>query len=213
MSGRRSVRAARHAGRIRRARSLTWPVTAAIVACGPPAAEVEAPGIATVVVTQWNDSTELFLEYPELVAGRKTGNWAIHLTDMSDFQPIRTGTLTVRFTPIDGGGEQTFTLDAPARDGIFLMDPAVERPGTYSVTLDLSSPQAHTTHVLPEVVVHGSLEEAPREAEEEEGGGIAFLKEQQWVIPFAWSRPPSATSSAPCALRPRSRHRTAPSSR
>jgi hypothetical protein len=45
--------------------------------------------IGAVVVTQWNDSTELFLEYPHPVAGEATGNWAIHLTDMDDFKPIR----------------------------------------------------------------------------------------------------------------------------
>ena len=175
----------RTAGGIPWTRSLSWLAALATVACGAPAAEVEEPGIASVVMTQWNDSTELFLEYPELVAGRQTGNWAIHLTDMSEFQPIRTGTLEVTFAPIDGGGEQTFTLEAPARDGIFLMDPVVERPGTYHVTLELSSPQAHTTHELQEVVVHASLEEAPLGVGEEEAGGIAFLKEQQWVIPFA----------------------------
>ena len=47
--------------------------------------------IGAVVVTQWNDSTELFLEYPHPVAGEATGNWAIHLTDMEDFKPIRSG--------------------------------------------------------------------------------------------------------------------------
>lgn len=187
MSG-RSVVAVEGVGRARRARSLAWLLAASSVACGAPAAEVEEPGVASVVVTQWNDSTELFLEYPELVAGRQTGNWAIHLTDMSEFQPIRTGALTVRFDRVDGGSEQTFTLEAPARDGIFLLDPLVDHAGTYSVTLELMSPQAHTTHVLPEVVVHASLEDAPLEVAEEEGGGIAFLKEQQWVIPFEVAR-------------------------
>jgi RND family efflux transporter MFP subunit len=144
-------------------------------------------GIASVVVTQWNDSTELFLEYPHPVAGTPTGNWAIHLTDLEDFAPIRSGSLTVRFTPGTGSGEeQTYTLEAPARDGIFLLDPAVQRPGTYTVELELSSPQVTSRHVLTAVRVYASMEEAPLEGQggEAEGGGIAFLKEQQWVIPF-----------------------------
>ena len=173
-------------GAQRPVRPLAWIVAAGFLACAGPAAEVEEPGIASVVVTQWNDSTELFLEYPELVAGRQTGNWAIHLTDLTDFEPIRTGTLTVRFTPASGGGAaETFTMEGPARDGIFLLDPAVARPGAYSVELELVSPQARTVHVLPEVVVHASIQEAPLEEAEEAGVGIAFLKEQQWVIPFA----------------------------
>jgi membrane fusion protein, heavy metal efflux system len=136
-----------------------------------------------VVVTQWNDSTELFLEYPHLVAGEATGNWAIHLTDMKTFRPITEGALTVRF--LQGGREvRQFTLDAPAREGIYLLDPVIEQPGTYEVHLALQSPQVTSLHVLPEVQVWADASELPQE-EEEEDGGIAFLKEQQWVIPFA----------------------------
>jgi RND family efflux transporter MFP subunit len=88
----------------------------------------------------------------------------------------------VRF--LGGDGEaQTFTIDGPARDGIFLLDPVVERPGEYGVELVLASPQVSSRHELPGVRVFASAEEAPA-AEEEEGGGIAFLKEQQWQIPF-----------------------------
>jgi membrane fusion protein, heavy metal efflux system len=135
------------------------------------------------VVTQWNDSTELFLEYPWLIAGEATGNWAIHLSDMKDFKPIRSGTLTVRFMT---GSQvtQTFVIEDVARDGIFLLDPVIERPGTYRVELALESPQAHSRHVLPEVRVYADESEFPH-AHEEDGGGIAFLKEQQWQIPFA----------------------------
>ena len=190
MSAARRVRTERTVGRPgpggrRLVRPLVWIVAAGSLACAGPAAE-EEPEIASVVVTQWNDSTELFLEYPELVTGQRTGNWAIHLTDLTDFKPIRTGMLTVRFTPASGGDvAETFTIEAPARDGIFLLDPAVRRPGTYAVELELGSPQARTKHVLPEVIVHASMDEAPLEEAEEDGGGIAFLKEQQWVIPFA----------------------------
>ncbi|MEN8374372.1 MAG: efflux RND transporter periplasmic adaptor subunit [Gemmatimonadota bacterium] len=145
-----------------------------------PEPQADEPG--SVVVTQWNDSTELFLEYPHLLAGEPTGNWAIHLTDMQDFKPIRAGALTVRF--LDGPAAQRFTVADVARDGIFLLDPVVERPGTYTVELTLESPQARSRHVLSEVKVYADEGELPR-AEEEAAGGIAFLKEQQWQIPFA----------------------------
>lgn len=156
----------------------------ALFACGEtetePAAESEHP---SVVVTEWNDSTELFLEYPHLLAGEATGNWAIHLSDMTTFRPITEGTLTVRF--LRGGQEaNSFTLDAPARDGIFLLDPVIAEPGSYEVRLSLTSSQTNSEHVLPEVRVWGSASELPQE-ESEEGGGIAFLKEQQWEISFA----------------------------
>ena len=140
--------------------------------------------IGAVVVTQWNDSTELFLEYPHPVAGEATGNWAIHLTDMDDFKPIRSGTMTVRFASAQGT-TTTFEIDAPARNGIFLLDPILPQPGTYRVELALTSPQVSSRHVLDQVVVYSSLAEALAVQELEDDGGIAFLKEQQWVIPFS----------------------------
>jgi outer membrane protein, heavy metal efflux system len=63
---------------------------------------------AAVVVTQWNDSTELFLEYPQLSPARRRATGRSTSADMKDFKPIRTGTLTVRFMT-DGGAPQTFT--------------------------------------------------------------------------------------------------------
>lgn len=155
----------------------------ALAACGGGPAEEEDEHVGSEVVTQWNDSTELFLEYPWLIAGQATGNWAIHLTDMEDFKPIRSGTLTVRFLN-DEAVAETFTIENVARDGIFLLDPVVERAGTYRVELALESPQVSSRHVLPEVTVYESEDGFPH-LHEEEGGGIAFLKEQQWQIPFA----------------------------
>lgn len=154
----------------------------ALLACdrGDAAEEQEHP---SVVVTQWNDSTELFLEYPHLLANQATGNWAIHLSDMSTFKPITEGTLTVRFLR-NGREAKTFTVEAPARAGIYLLDPVIEEPGAYQVQLALSSPQARSAHVLQEVTVWADASELPP-GEEEAGGDISFLKEQQWQIPFA----------------------------
>jgi len=158
----------------------------ATAACqpAPPVEEVVEPGIESVVVTQWNDATELFLEYPHVVAGQPTGNWAIHLSSMATFEPIRSGTLTVTFFD-DQVTAESFTIEGVARDGIFLLDPVIGAPGDYRVELSLESPQAQSVHVLSDVHVFASLEEAPLAVEEEAGAGIAFLKEQQWQIPFA----------------------------
>lgn len=141
----------------------------------------------TVAVTQWNDSTELFLEYPYLLAGRASGAWAIHFSDMDDFQPIRSGTLTVRFMDGDSVAEE-YTVDGVDRDGIFLLDPFAPSAGTYRVELILESPQATSRHLLREVQVYASEEDLPHAHPEEEGTAIAFLKEQQWQIPFAVAR-------------------------
>jgi membrane fusion protein, heavy metal efflux system len=151
--------------------------------CGGTADDADEHEHESVVVTQWNDSTELFLEYPHPVAGQATGNWAIHMSSMKDFKPIRSGTLTVRFIGSQGPAE-TFTVEGVARDGIFLLDPVIARPGTYQVELVLASPQVNSRHVLPEVTVFAQEGEVPHAAEEEEEDAIVFLKEQQWQI--AW---------------------------
>ncbi len=164
--------------------------------CGrePPEASPE-PAIGSVVVTQWNEETELFLEYPHPVAGQPTGNWAIHLTSMRTFEPIRSGSLEVRFLSGESVA-QSFTIEGVARDGIFLLDPVVAAPGRYRAELVLESPQARSRHVLPDVEVFPSEPEAPL-AEEEGEAGIAFLKEQQWLIP--WSVIPAGTGSVRAA--------------
>ena len=142
------------------------------------------PEIGAVVVTQWNDATELFLEYPHVVAGEQTGNWAIHLTEMEDFQPIRSGSLTVNFMR-DQVRAETFRIDAPLRDGIFILNPVVMQPGVYRVELELTSAQVNSRHTLEQVLVYSNVDEALAAEVAEDEPGIAFLKEQQWVIPFA----------------------------
>jgi len=164
--------------------AATLAVGLLVSACDDAEIALEEPEIGAVVVTQWNDSTELFLEYPHPVAGQQTGNWAIHLSDMEDFRPIRSGRLTVTFRSEEDRVE-TFLVEAPARDGIFLLDPLVEEAGNYRVELSLVSPQVNSLHVLPRVSVFSTLEEALAVEDVEDDGGIAFLKEQQWVIPFA----------------------------
>ena len=152
----------------------------------PTEEDIGAPEIGTVVVTQWNDSTELFLEYPHPIVGQHTGNWAIHLTSMATFEPIRSGNLVVRFF----SGEllrESFTIEDVMRDGIFLLDPMIATPGHYRVEFLLDGLQAHSQHVLDDVQVYAEETEAPLAEEAEGEEGIAFLKEQQWQIPWAVS--------------------------
>jgi RND family efflux transporter MFP subunit len=135
-------------------------------------------------VTLWTDNVELFFEHPPMVAGEASEPWAIHLTFLADFQPVREGKLTLRFVGADRK-EYTSVAGAPARDGIFTPAPSLPRGGAYQLTMILESP-GRGDEVIPvgDIHVFGSSAELPHE-EDAPAAGISFLKEQQWVIPFA----------------------------
>lgn len=133
------------------------------------------------VVTVWTDSTELFMEHPALVVG-DTGVFAAHLTDITDFAPLMTGRVTFRFMPRAGGTPVVVTQETPRRPGIYGPRPRFTTPGVYDLTILVDSPQAKDSISVPNLRVYATADEAPRE-EEGGGGGISFLKEQQWKTP------------------------------
>ena len=136
---------------------------------------------ANIALTIWTDQTELFFEYPPMVAGREGGTWAVHITRMADFKPVTEGRLIVKMQSADGR-DFSFESDAPARPGIFLPAPSVEMPGDYLVSIEVISPQLTDKIAVGNITVFAESSQIP--PDEEEGGGVSFLKEQQWPIDF-----------------------------
>lgn len=137
---------------------------------------------AANVVTQFNGITELFLEFPPLVIKEKS-TFVTHFTTTSDFKPVLSGTLDV----VLKDGEKTvarFRVREPARKGIFLPDVIPNKPGTFNVVLELTSDGTQSIHDIGMVTVYSSRSDAHVELEAEEGE-ITYLKEQQWVNPYA----------------------------
>ena len=168
------------------------------------AAEAESE-LAGGAITIWTDSTELFMEHPALIVG-DSGKFAVHLTDLTDFAPLRSGRITLRFQPRAGGTALVVTQDAPRAPGIYGPAPRFTAPGVYDLTILVDSPQARDSIAVPELRVYASAEEAPRDdgAGDE---GISFLKEQQWKTPgfstaFATTGTLSGTFSAPGVIGP-----------
>ncbi len=175
-----------HAGIVRTTIGLTWLILLAQLGCGSPGPDVAAdeaePG-GGGVVTLWTDALELFMEYPPQIAGQPGDVWAIHLNFLDSWEPVREGSLTLRL--VDSSGQEwTFEESQPARAGIFTPVPVVSAAGEYTVSMEL----VHRGQTYPVEVgairVYGSQAELP-EPEEEEAGGIPFLKEQQWEVDFA----------------------------
>ncbi len=134
-----------------------------------------------VVETRWSDSTELFVEFPVLVAG-EVSRFAIHLTDLATFEPVLTGRAAVL---LRGATDETFTADAPGRPGIFGVDVTPSAAGTYDLEIQLDAPGLADRHRLGSVTVHGTPDAASAAGVAGDDGAVSFLKEQQWVLDFA----------------------------
>jgi membrane fusion protein, heavy metal efflux system len=170
---------------------------------GPAAAPPELGGGGAI--TMWSDSTELFMEYPPLIVGQPD-KFAVHLTDITDFAPLRSGPIHLTFTPREGGEPVVVTQDAPRSPGIYGPSPTFTRAGLHDLVIVVESPQARDTLRVPGLPVYESAAATPAPPA---GGsaGIRFLKEQQWKTPgfatgFATRRSIAAAVAAPGEILP-----------
>lgn len=158
----------------------------AAAACGgaAPAPEAELP---TLDVTAWTDKTELFMEYPPLVAGQ-TALFAVHLTRLSDFSAMTAGRPRLEFTPERGGSPVVVPGMEPSRPGVFRVEGAMPAAGRYQWALAIEAPGLVDRHDLGAITVFGE-EAAALAAAESQGDGdpaaITYLKEPQWSNGFA----------------------------
>jgi membrane fusion protein, heavy metal efflux system len=148
------------------------------------APEEELP---TLDVTQFTDKTELFMEYPPLVAG-SPALFAIHLTKLADFKAVTAGRAKVEFTPESGGEPKELVGPAPARPGIFRVEEVPPAPGRYRWALMVEGPEVSDRHDLGLITVfpdEASARAGIDEGEGEDAAAISYLKEQQWTNEFA----------------------------
>ena len=139
-------------------------------------------------VTHWTDKTELFMEYPPLVAGR-TSLFAVHLTTMADFKPVAGGQAKIEFTPESGGTAKTLVGPQPTRPGAFRVEDVPPPPGRYRWALILDAPGLSDRHDLGSITVFPDIPTAnadtAQHAPREDPSAITYLKEQQWTNDFA----------------------------
>ena len=136
-----------------------------------------------ISATRWTEKTELFLEYPPLVAG-EVSRFSVHLTELGGFKPLTEGRVVVELRSSDGTLE-SFAVDAPSRPGIFGLDVKPAKPGDGALFISFDSPTLRDVHEVGAVRVFSDPEEAARSGEGETNEAISFLKEQQWTLDFA----------------------------
>lgn len=148
-------------------------------------------------VTAFCEGYEIFAEVQPLVAGQAASS-NTHVTVLSDFSPLRDGTVSAILR--GSTGETTFTQDKPRREGIFVIEIRPQAEGSYDLLYRVE--RAGRVEDVPAGRVQvgnaarpGGLVEPPRPPnglpEGEEGGtNVSFLKEQQWKTAFAttWVR-------------------------
>lgn len=162
-------------------RTFLVAASVAALACGRDPDGEAAAEPAGGAITLWTDSTELFMEHPALIVGAPD-KFAVHLTDITDFAALRSGRITLRFQPRDGGAPVIVVQDTPRAPGIYGPSPTFTRPGLYDLTLLVQSPQARDSLFVPALRVYATAAEAPKNTGDAKSG-ISFLKEQQWKTP------------------------------
>jgi cobalt-zinc-cadmium efflux system membrane fusion protein len=132
-------------------------------------------------ITKWTETLELFAEHPPAVVGHEVELLA-HLTTLRDFGALEDGTVTL---VLEGPETIRAEVTEALRPGIFRPVFQPRAAGTYRGRLEVHAPGIDDTIDGFTIEVHAT-EAAARAAhrEEEDGGRITFLKEQQWRVPF-----------------------------
>ncbi|MEM1413428.1 MAG: efflux RND transporter periplasmic adaptor subunit [Myxococcota bacterium] len=101
-----------------------------------------------------------------------------HITKLKDFSAVETETVRLALT-----GPDSLDVTAPMlRSGIYLLEVAPRVAGTYQATFSVGDLGV----VGPIAIeIHPTESDAANAAPEDETDDIAFLKEQQWRVPFA----------------------------
>lgn len=141
-----------------------------------------ASGESTLIYTDYTDVTELFVEFPALVAG-ESSTFAAHVTRLGDYAPLTSGRLDVLLEK-DGRTAARFRVNAPARTGIFTPAVTPRDAGEYSLAIEVNDGALQARHELGRVTVFTD-QAAVAVAQPEIPGDIGYLKEQQWTNPFA----------------------------
>ena len=134
-------------------------------------------------VTHWTAKTELFMEFPALVAARQA-RFAVHFTSLETFKPLKSGQVEVRLRHQDGL-QEVFATAGPSRPGIFGVDVQPSKAGTYQMSVALVSAEQSDLHELGAITVYPDAKAASRTDAPAGEETIAFLKEQQWSLEFA----------------------------
>ena len=139
----------------------------------------------SIAVLEFGQHTEIFVEYPAPVAGKEL-TFTAHFTWLGKrFYPVREGRVAVVFQSA-GGEALRITTDKLSRTGIFEPQGRAPAAGAYTLVFELEAGGKRDRFTWPvEVYPDQRAADHRKKDQEPDGEEISFLKEQQWVIPFA----------------------------
>lgn len=130
----------------------------------------------TVSLTRWSEKYELFAEHTAGTAGQEL-SFLLHLTELEGFAALTHPDVSMVITG------PTQTPNSPLKQ---------VAPGIFAASIRLANAGPHTAALFIDGknAVEFKIEVAPpgtelAENQEDDGGLIEFLKEQQWSVPFA----------------------------
>src|SRR5262245_39257484 len=109
---------------------------------------------ATLNVTHWTEKSELYVEYPPLVAGQ-SALFAVHLTKLDDFKALTAGTPSIEFAAESGGPPTVLRGSPPSRPGAFRIEGKPPTAGRYRWALLVEAPGLLDRHELGTTMVFG----------------------------------------------------------
>lgn len=145
----------------------------------------EAPERPSFAPTLYTDTMQLFVEYAVLVKG-EVSNFGSHMTHLADQQAVKDGRAEIILT--GAGGEQRFSTEVSDTPGIFRLAITPTTAGEVQVKIAWKGPKGHSVFDLGKHTVYPDLASALKAQVPEATGGISFLKEQQWNVPFGITR-------------------------
>jgi RND family efflux transporter MFP subunit len=132
---------------------------------------------------------EFFVETEPLIEGETSGI-LVHITDLTDFSPLREGAVTASLIVGTKGIRQT--LREPTREGIYLFNLQPGVSGNGKLVFDIVTADSSYSVTINGVEVFADEHDAIHEAEEavvDNPNATAFTKEQSWKIDFATGTP------------------------
>ncbi|MBI5645613.1 MAG: efflux RND transporter periplasmic adaptor subunit [Ignavibacteriae bacterium] len=133
-------------------------------------------------VTVWTQRTELFAEFPALLAGVEA-DVALHLTLLATAEPVVSGRVLVRAVSATGSIVER-SIASASSPGIYRPALLFKEAGVYRLTVIVEAAGSDTLRVDSLRVFRDMAERAAHTPGHEAPRGIAYLKEQQWKTDF-----------------------------